>query len=274
MLRFGFSTIGCPDYTVEQVIDAARSLGYAGVEIRFLRGTVDLAGLEEFSAARIGETRRRFEDAGVAVVAINTGVRMVSLDAAHRQVQRDAARRQIEMAAALGAPYLRLFGGPIPAGQDRERTLDAIAAGLGEIADESARGGVTSLIETHDDFCRSDSVLDLYRRGASERLGVLWDTLHSYRWGESADEMFGCLGRRIKLVHVKDAVTATRSGFDFALTGEGTVPIASFLDVLEAAGYDGFVDFEWEKGWHPEIPGPEIALPHFARYVASKVRGS
>lgn len=270
MLRFGFSTLACPGYALTEVIETARALGYQGVELRFLRGTMDLAGLEEFSPVRIAETRRRFEDAGIAVVAVNTGVRMVSLDPANRLAQREAARRQIEMASALGAPYLRLFGGPIPAGQDRNRTLDAIAAGLGDIAEESAASGVTSLIETHDDFCRSDSVLDLYRRGASDKLGVLWDTLHSYRWGESAEETFGCLGQRIKLVHVKDAVTATPSGFDFALPGEGTVPVGSFIDVLEAAGYDGFVDFEWEKGWHPEIAGPEIALPHFARFVAAR----
>lgn len=275
MLAFGFSTIGCPDYTIDQVVDTAKALGFSGVEIRFLRGTVDLAGLEEFQPPRIAQTRRRFEDAGVAVVAINTGVRMVSLDPAQRAAQREAARVQIGMAVALGAPYLRLFGGPVPAGQDREETLDAIAAGLGEIAEESARAGVTSLLETHDDFCRSDSVLDLYRRGASDKLGVLWDTLHSHRWGESADETFARLGPRIKLVHVKDSVTATPEKFDFALTGEGSVPIPSFLGVLERGGYDGFVDFEWEKGWHPEIPGPEVALPHFARYIAEwRRRGS
>lgn len=272
MLAYGFSTIGCPDYTIDQVVDTAKALGFSGVEIRFLRGTVDLASLEEFQAPRIAETRRRFEDAGIAVVAINTGVRMVSLDPAQRAAQREAARVQIGIADALGAPYLRLFGGPIPAGQDRERSLDAIAAGLGEIAEESARAGITSLIETHDDFCRSDSVLDLYRRGASDKLCVLWDTLHSHRWGESAEETYGRLGPRIKLVHVKDSVVATSQAFDFALTGEGSVPIPSFLDVLERAGYDGFVDFEWEKGWHPEIPGPEVALPHFARYIADRKR--
>lgn len=269
MLTFGFSTIGCPDYTVEQVVDTAKALGLTGVEIRFLRGTVDLASLPEFSPRGLPETRRRFEDAGVAVVAINTGVRMVSLDPAARAAQREAARVQIGMAAALGAPYLRLFGGPVPAEQDRERSLDAIAEGLGAIADESAASGVTSLIETHDDFCRSTSVLDLYRRGASDKLGVLWDTLHSHRFGESAQETWSRLGDRIRLVHVKDAMTANAQAFDFALTGEGRVPIRSFLDVLDAAGFKGYVDFEWEKGWHREIAGPEIALPHFAGYVAA-----
>lgn len=269
MISFGFSTIGCPDYTVDQVIAMAKANGYKGVEIRFLRGTVNLPTLEEFSPKGIGETRRRFDAAGIPVSCVGTGVRMVSLDPAERAKQVESARTHIDMAAALGAKYIRVFGGPVPPEQDKEKTLDAVAAGLGEIAELSAKSGVMSLIETHDSFCRSESVLDLYRRGASARLGVLWDTLHTHRWGEKAADTWTKLGDRVKLVHLKDSVKATPEGFDFALIGEGTVPVMSFVDVLDKAGYDGFVNFEWEKGWHPEIPGPEIALPHFARFMAA-----
>ena len=110
---------------------------------------------------------------------------------------------------------------------------------------------MTSLIETHDAFCLSPSILDLYRRGASDKLGVLWDTLHTYRHGEDPARRPGPqLGDRIKLVHVKDSMKATPEGFDFALTGEGTVPVMSFVDLLERKGFDGYVNFEWEKGWH------------------------
>ena len=66
-------------------------------------------------------------------------------------------------------------------------------------------------------------------------------------------------------------MTATPQGFDFALTGEGSVPVMSFIEVLKRARYDGFVNFEWEKGWHPEIPEPEVALPHFARFMAGRL---
>ena len=270
MISYGFSTIGCPDYDIPQVIDLAAANGFPGIEIRFLRGTVDLLSLDEFSPAGLKQTRQRFDDAGIAVVGINTGVRMVSLDPAVRETQLEAARANLRIAEELGARYLRLFGGPLPAEQDRERTLDAVAQGLGQVADLTAASGVESLIETHDSFCRADTVLDLYRRGASDKLGVLWDTLHSYRHGETGEESWSKLGPRIKLVHVKDANVATPEKFDFALTGEGKVPVAGFLDLLEAEGYDGYVNFEWEKGWHPEIAGPEVAMPHFARYVAAR----
>ena len=135
----------------------------------------------------------------------------------------------------------------------------------------TAAHGIESLIETHDDFCKADSILDLYRRGASGKLGVLWDTLHSYRHGDSGEETWGKLSDRIKLVHVKDAYTATPTKFDFALTGEGNVPVDSFLDILKAADYRGYVNFEWEKGWHEEIAEPEVAMPHFMQFMASRI---
>lgn len=269
MLSFGFSTLGCPHYDVDQVIAIARANGFRGVEIRFLRGTVDLPSLPELSPGAIAGTRRRFEDAGLAVVGIGTSLRMVSLDDELRTRQLDRARADIEIAAGLGAKFIRVFGGPLPPDQDRERTLDAVAAGLGAIGEISAAAGVASLIETHDDFSRSAAILDLYRRGMSERVEVLWDTLHTYRHGESAADSWSMLGPRIRLVHVKDAHVATPQGFDFALTGEGTVPVRSFIDLLRHSGYDGFVNFEWEKGWHPEIADPEIAFPHFMAFVAS-----
>lgn len=270
MISFGFSTLGCPNYNVDDVIAMAVANGYGGVELRFIRGTIDLASLPEFSRAGLAETLRKFEESGIAVIGIGTSLKMVSLDVEVRAKQMESARVNTGIAAGLGAKYLRVFGGPLPAEQDRERTLDAIASGLGEIGEVSVASGVTSLLETHDDFSRSASILDLYGRGMSERVEVLWDTLHSYRHGESAEEIWAALGPRIRLVHVKDAHVATPETFDFALTGEGTVPVGGFIDLLEAQGYDGFVNFEWEKGWHPEIAEPEIALPHFMQWVRER----
>lgn len=270
MISFGFSTLGCPNYSVDEVIAMAVANGYRGVEIRFIRGTIDLASLPEFSGSGLAETRQKFEDAGIAVVGVGTSLRMVSLDLDVRSKQIEAARVNTAIAAGLGAKYLRVFGGPVPKEQERERTLDAIAAGLGKISELSSQSGVTSLLETHDDFSRSASILDLYRRGMSESVEVLWDTLHSYRHGESAEETWAALGPRIRLVHVKDATVATPDTFDFALTGEGRVPVGGFIELLKAKGYDGFVNFEWEKGWHPEIAEPEIALPHFKQWVRGR----
>jgi sugar phosphate isomerase/epimerase len=271
VFKLGFSTLGCPAYHVDEVIALARNNRFSGVEIRFIRGEVNLPKLEEFSPARIGETRRRFEDGGIQVVCVDTSIRMNSLDEDERRRQLESSRVYCAIAAGLGAPYLRVFGGPLPERQDRNATLDAIARGLGRVADETLARGVTTLLESHDYFSTSERLLDLYTRGAGENLAILWDILHTYRNGESAADTWARLGPRIKLVHVKDSATSSAEGFDLVLTGKGTVPIPSFLEVLKAAGYNGYVHFEWEKAWHPEIPEPEVAIPQFARYMAERM---
>jgi sugar phosphate isomerase/epimerase len=268
MIKLGFSTIGCPEYDLDQVIALAKDHGFEGVELRFLQGTTDLPSLPSFSKSGLIETRQKFDDAGIEVVSIGTGIRMNSFDPKVRAKQLEDTRVHTDIAVALGANYLRVFGGPIPPEQDLDQTLDAIATGLGEVADLSMQSGVTSLLETHDAFCKSPDVLNLYERGASENLAVLWDTLHSYRHGEDAETTWKNLRDRIKLAHVKDAFVATPTGFDFALTGQGSIPIMTFFDVLRNADFDRFVNFEWEKGWHPEIEEPDVAIPHFARYMA------
>jgi len=49
-------------------------------------------------------------------------------------------------------------------------------------------------------------------------------------------------------------------------SGEGEFPFDTMFASLAAVDFDGFVSFEWEKHWHPELAGPEIALPHFIKW--------
>jgi len=271
LFKLGFSTLGCPNYDIDQVIALAKNNNFAGVEIRFIRGQVNLPMLKEFSPATIQETRRRFNDSGIQVVCIDSSVRMNSLDEDEDEKQLEASRSYCAIAEGLGAPYLRVFGGPIPQHHDREATLDAIATGLGKVAGESRARGITTLLETHDHFSTSASILDLLSRGANGNLAILWDTLHTYRHGESGAYTWAQLGHHIELVHVKDSSKPSPEGFHLVLTGEGTIPIPSFLEVLKAGNYSGYVNFEWEKAWHPEIEEPEVAIPHFARYMSERM---
>lgn len=268
MFRLGFSSLACPDHDIEQLIRLATANGYTGVELRFVRGQLDLTQLPEFDTAHIATTRQRFTDAGIQVVCIDTSVRQNALDEPTRAAEVAAARANALIASGLGAPYLRVFGGPVSADQDRELTLDGIARGLSVVGAVAAEHGVTAVLESHDDFCTSASILDLYRRGMSPLVKVLWDTLHTYRYGESPEQTWAQIGHLVRHVHMKDSYIADEDGFDFAPTGEGTVPLQEIVRVLRTHGYDGYVHFEWEKAWHPELADGEIAVPQFARYMA------
>jgi sugar phosphate isomerase/epimerase len=50
------------------------------------------------------------------------------------------------------------------------------------------------------------------------------------------------------------------------LTGEGKLPLREIVEELQELGYGGFLSFEWERKWRPQLAEPEIAIPQFARW--------
>lgn len=271
MIKLGFSTLGCPAYDVDQIIALASRSGYSGVELRFVAGEVELEKQGAFSASGIADTRRKFEQAGVEVCCVDSSVRFTSPDADERAAQFEAARTYTRIASELGAPYVRVFGGPTPRDQDETETAKLIAEGLAKAADESVRHGVQLLLETHDTFSTGAQVTELFSYASSDNLGIVWDYLHSLRAGESAEQTHRLLGDRIRHVHLKDSATFSPTGFDLVLTGTGNVDIDGFFAFLHGVDYDGYVSFEWEKAWHPDIEEPEVAIPHFAEYAKKLV---
>jgi sugar phosphate isomerase/epimerase len=51
-------------------------------------------------------------------------------------------------------------------------------------------------------------------------------------------------------------------GATYTKLGDGDVPVDKFLTRLMGIGYNGWVTFEWQKAWLPNIAEPEEVLPH------------
>lgn len=267
MIKLSYSTLGSPNYDLDQVIAAATESGYTGVELRFLRGTVGLASLDEFAPEGIARTRENLESAGLEVACVDTSVRFTSPDPDERDRQLESARTYLRIASELRAPYIRVFGGPIPTDQDAAETTKLIADGLERAATAAEEFDVTVLLETHDTFSTGAQVAELLSNGMPDRFAILWDFLHSYRSGEDFTETYRILGDKVRHVHLKDSAEFSPTGFDLKLMGQGRLPVREFVAFLTKVGYDGYVSFEWEKAWHPEIEEPEVALPQYADYM-------
>ena len=70
----------------------------------------------------------------------------------------------------------------------------------------------------------------------------------------------------LRHVHLKDLKRQCRGTANYVLTGEGEFPFDTMFAALEGVRYEGFLSFEWEKHWHPELAPPEVALPHFMEW--------
>jgi sugar phosphate isomerase/epimerase len=202
------------------------------------------------------------------VFGIDTSVRLGSLSGPQRQEQLDLASAMLDIASQLSASYLRVFGGQIDEREPTPGDLPRFAAGLATLSELARKHEVTVLVETHDSFSTGRSVAELLKAHPQEaNVGVLWDVLHSFRHGESFAHTLDAIGDRLALVHLKDSANFAPDAFDLTLLGDGILPLAEALRLLAEHGYDGYLSFEWEKGWHPEIAEADVALPHFVRTI-------
>jgi sugar phosphate isomerase/epimerase len=259
-----------PIGTLAEIIDAARRWGYAGIEFRGLQAELELDRTPEFGT-RIAETRRRLQDAGLRATCLSSSVQVVT--AGLHEVERKQAiatvRTYLEMAKAVDAPFVRVFGGEMPAALSPDDAISRAVATLREVGDDAQARGVTVLVETHDAFIDSTRLANLIRATDHAAVQVLWDIHHPYRLnGESIAMTVRQLAPHLRYTHVKD------SSFDkeseratYVPVGQGDVPIREALYALLALNYDGYLTLEWEKRWHPDLDPPEVILPHYAEQM-------
>ena len=134
LMKLAFSTLGCPNWDVRQILETAEQLGYQGVELRAINGSLDLLNQSEFQRELIGTTLAQFEDRDIEVCCVDTSCVFHSRDRWERSEQVDIALAYAELAAALRAPFIRVFPDKIQAGATREETRDYIVQSLSEIA--------------------------------------------------------------------------------------------------------------------------------------------
>ena len=266
-MKLAFSTLGCPHWELRQIIAAARGLAFDGVELRAVGGSLDLLGREEFSPAQLATTRAYFADARIAICCVDTSSAFHSPDASERADHVTTALAHGKLAAKLGAPLIRVFPDKIQSGARREETRDWIAAGLREIA-ERMPDNVNVGLETHGDFARADYAAEIVALANHPGVKLIWDVANSLAAGDEIQHAARVVQPYLAHVHLRDAKPVAGSEHWLpVLAGAGRVSFVEAVTALRELNYDGFISFEWEKYWHPEIEEPEVALPDFINAI-------
>jgi len=267
-MKIAFSTLACPDWSMPQIIQLAANARYDGIELRFVEGEDSLWKLAAFTATQMAETKRALSDHGLAIACVDTSCRFHSPDATQRDAEIQEAERMSDVAAELGAPGIRVFGDTIQPGADRDSTRKWIAESIRNLADRTAPKGVQVWLETHGDFVAAGETAAILRQCSSPCIGVVWDPVNSLvATGEPLAQGAALLGSVIRHVHVKDFQRCAE-GVQYVLTSQGAFPWQDLSAALKQLRYNGFVSFEWEKKWHPELEDATIAVPHFAKQFA------
>lgn len=266
-MKLSFSTLGCPDWTLAQICEQGSAAGFYGVDFRGLGPALDITTLPAFGP-QLHQTRRMLEDAGLATSGISSGICLCEPDRQTANVEE--ARRTIEVARGLACPYVRVFGGRI--GQsDRESASKTALSCLAAILSLPGASDVQWLLETHDDWCNSSHCAQLLASaGANSPVGLTWDVMLTVvEAQEPPDVTLRNAGDWVRYVHLKDALYTepTVAAAKLVQPGEGLVPLPLAIHSLTERGFDGWLMFEHEKRWHPELPDPAEALPAFVDWI-------
>ena len=176
-----FSTLGCPDWTFETILDFAAKNDYDGIELRGIQRQLDLPKCPEFSSKEnILATRKRIEEKKLKIVDLGSSAGMHYREGEERRKNLDEAKSFIQLAQQLTCPYIRVFPNDFPKEQERIETIDLIVKGLLELGNYAKDRGVIVLMETHGDLVQSTEIEKIMRSASHPNVGLVWDVVNMW----------------------------------------------------------------------------------------------
>jgi len=267
-----FSTLGCPDWNFQKIVEFAVQHTYSGIEMRGLQRQMDLSKCSEFSSENRAATLALMKEKGLKFVNLGSSATLHFAEGAERQKNIDEGKRFIDLASQINCPYIRVFPNNFPKEQDKTATIDLIIKGLLELGDYAKEANVTVLMETHGDVVRSEDLEVVMRSSEHPNVGLVWDACNMWMLTKEAPAaVYQKLKKYIRHTHIKDLIMVDGKA-QYRLLGKGESPIFEVISLLKKDGYKGFYSFEWEKLWHPEIDEPEVALADYSKVMIKQLK--
>ncbi len=264
-MKLSFSTLGCPDFSWDNIFAMTKDLGFDGIEVRGLGNDIFSVKAQPFTKAELSNTIRNLRDANIEICCLSSGTSLKYPEKTQQAI--DELTQYIELAAKLGTPYIRVLGdenGVVEGEVDDELVLST----LKKLAPIAEKNNVVLLVETNGVYSDTKRLFNLLTRASSDNIAALWDIQHPYRnFNESVDTTIQNLGGFIKHVHIKDSVVIDGK-LEYRFMGEGDMPIAEIIEALRCIDYDGYLSLEWLKRWMPELDNAGVVFPAYINYMS------
>ena len=237
-------------------IREAHRLGVDGVEL-----------LDYFWKDRASEqpaVEAALRETGLTVGVYSVSNNFAQEEAAQRAAQVQVIKAGVDSAVYFGADTVRVFAGDVRPGLTFTQVFDWIVAGLTEAAEYAFSQGVVLALENHGTLAgRSGQVQDILDAVARPGLRANPDTGNFLLVHQAPHEAVARLAPRAGMVHFKDfqAVPDDYTGFAYTsidgvkfagrAVGEGEVDLADCLLSLKDAGFDGWLNIEYEAEEDP-----------------------
>ena len=269
-MKLSFSTLACPDWSYQKVISEAVAYGYEGVEWRLLDGNTLDASTPLAIAREVGEATRQ---AGLEVCALDSSLRLTLPEGDAQAEMLREARAMLKLAQEMGAEHLRVFLDDIPAGVTLDEAAEWTSANVNALGEAVTASGVRLAIELHNPFSApvpgapkvtsSQLAVRALEGVSNDAVGIQWDWGNPYLEDEEAAETWERIKSRLFYCHTKDLGPGAGGELVYVPMGAGIVPVGEIVSWLAKDDFDGWLSYEWEKKWHPDLAEPEVALPQY-----------
>ena len=240
-VRLGVASYSLRELSRGEAIQAIRELGTPYVNVKSFHLPY------EASAEELEEGRREFERAGLEIVGGGT----ITLD----QDDDDHIRTHFEYAKRCGMPLMVIA--------PTRETLPRIERFVKSY-------GIAVAIHNHGPedphFPGPADALELIG-DMDPRVGLCVDVGHTARTGVDVVEAVRLAGDRLLDMHMKDlADLAVRESQ--CIVGEGAMPVPEIFGALEAIGYEGYVNLEYEIDAKAPVAGMKQSFAYMRGVLA------
>lgn len=268
-MKLAISTLGCTDLGLEKIVSEYKEIGIGAIEVRGIGGITDNGKIPCFFPENEKDTKKLFETNGVFIICLDTGASFDTPENARKGI--DDGKAAIEICRRFGIPYIRVFGNALPEGDEkaREKTAELISGSIGELCAYVCGTGIKVLLETHGNICTVENIRPIIERiGTNPNFGLIWDVAHSDRYyGDDFEPFYEYIKPYICHIHFKDHFRLPNHENRLTDIGEGEIPLSKIVGLLKRDGYDGYISFEHEKKWHPELSEHKAAFAKFVTYM-------
>jgi sugar phosphate isomerase/epimerase len=263
-MKISFSTLGCPEWSWDDMVVTAKDVGFDGIEIRGIENELFVPKAKPFLESNLQNTKDRLKKLKLSIPCLTSACYLY--DKANIFTYLKEGKEYIDLAEKLEVPYIRVLGDRNPE-PDLETDFDFVAENLSILSEYAENKNVKLLIETNGIFSDSDLMLKLVNKLGSGRVGVLWDIHHPFRfYNEPVEKTYNTLKEYIKFVHIKDSLIENGK-IKYKMMGHGDVPVKEAILLLKQNNFEGFVSLEWVKRWCIDLEDPGVVFSHSVNFI-------
>lgn len=269
-MKLSYSTLACPEWNLDQIINFAKINFYDGVELRITQSQIN----ENLDQKQIKKIKNKFDINKLEISCLAAYTNFNHPDYNIRKENILKLKKTIDLAADVGAKYIRTFGSNTKNNVKKDKIIFWIQEAFKELDQYAGKKNIKILLETHDELSTGYDVHRIFKNKELNNCGVLWDIAHSIRAGEDILTTLKYLKDYIYHIHIKDWIKLNEKEDYYVLLGAGVLPLEKLLLELQKINYSGYLSLEWEKIWIPEIEESDIAIIQYSqkmRYYLQKL---